>query len=568
MWRFHSDSSVTKTGVWVDNVNVQILPGTVTISGNVTYTDRYGTAGRSAGYINIMVWDQNANGSWDFLEEKSADLNGHFQFDPRENWDDDPGDLDHRLDLYLVYESVYHKGQSNEHKVTDLNNQSYWWNIQGQYVRWNVSNGTFSLTDVLPPEPDSRAKAIWLFEDIVHAYWLVPGDPGPARIRWEQGTKCTTVLGVQVCSAIFAPIPSPNGVFIPDELESVNSQDIVVHETTHEYMANSNGFWYPFGAGIESFLQCVVQTHGFFDSKTAACAYTEGWADFVAIEVNKSFDPNDNCFDWDANHCGGFSQNIETPHRGDGRNEGDTVEGRVAGSLWDLYDTNNESFDRSSVDWSSIWAIQRATGTFNFRAFWDTWGAQSQTNAVYNKHNAVQSLYQNSIDYDNAPTSSPVSDVVMLQGMTRDNAVDLWSGPFNDQESARSEMTYSVVNTSANCGARIDSNHYVDIDLRFYPTFIGICNVTIRANDGIKTVDNVFRENILRIAGRNFLPLIISNLDGSGVDSAASSISPSAEKEVFPLISAYPAPMESNNNDSEAQSTFNPDNNPYPAPQP
>lgn len=564
-WRFRSDSSYAKTGVWVDNINVQLLPGTVTVSGTVTYTDRNGTAGRPAGYINIQVWEQDADSSWNFLEEKTADLNGYFQFDPRENWDDDPGDSDHRLDLYLLYETVFHKFQSNEHKVTKMDNSFYQWPIDGNTTRWNVTNGSFAGSKALPPGPDNRAKAIWLFEDIVHAFWTVPGDPGPARVRWQQGTTCAYVDKL-VCSAFFVPGISPDGVFIPDAAQSVDAQDVVVHETAHEYMSNSNGFWYPIGAGLDSFWQCVLNPHSFFDSKTTACAYTEGWADFVAIAVNKSFDQNDNCFDWDANHCGGLSQNIETPNRGDGQLQGDTVEGRVAGSLWDLYDTANEGFDHSAVDWSSIWAIQRGTGAFNFRSFWNTWTAQSQTNGVYNKHNAVRSIYQNSIDYDNAPTSSPIGDVVVLQGLTRNNAVDLWNGGFNDSESARSEMTYSIVNTSSTCGASIDANHYVDIDLRSYPTYIGICNVTVRASDGIKTVNNVFREDIRRIVGRLYMPIIMSSPGGSGGAAAITSPFPSSEEQIIPTMSAYPAPMEGINGDSYLPPDSEMGNNPYPAP--
>lgn len=564
-WRFYSDEILTKTGVWIDNVNVQILPGTVTISGNVTYTDRSGTAGRLASYINVQVWEQDVDGSWLFLEEKTADQNGYFQFDSRENWDDDAADPDHRLDLYLLYETVYHKFQANEHKVTKLDNSLYQWPIEGNVTRWNVPNGSFAGSKVLPPGPDSRGKAIWLFEDIVHAYWTVPGDPGSARVRWQQGTTCAYVDKF-VCSAFFVPGLSPNGVFIPDAAQSVDAPDIVVHETAHEYMANSNGFWYPLGAGLDSFWQCVLNEHRFFDSKTTACAYTEGWADFVAVAVNKSFDPNDNCLDWDANHCGGLSQNIEAPHRGDGQNEGDTVEGRVAGALWDLYDSSNEGYDHSTVGWSSIWVIQRATGDFNFRAFWNTWTDQSQTNAAYNKHTAVQTIYQNSIDYDNAPWSIPLGDIIVLQGLMRENAVDLWGGPFGDQESAPSEMTYSIVNTNANCGARIDANHYVDIDLRSYPTNLGICTITVRASDGIKTVDTVFRENILRIIGKSYLPIIMS--DGSGSYSAAVSQPPTSLDATTPSINPYPAPMDTEDSGLSVPSTPGSDTNPYPAPIP
>jgi len=567
-WRFRSDSSLTKSGVWVDNINVQVLPGTVTISGAITYTDRNGSAGQPAGHLNVQVWDQDMDGSWTILEEKTADVNGIFQFNPLENWDDDPSEPDHRLDLYLVYETVYHKYQTNEHKVTRLDDSLYQWPIEGNTTRWNATNGSFYGNKTLPPGPDSRAKAIWLFEDIVHAYWTIPGDPGPARVRWQQGTTCAYV-DKWVCSAFFVPGIHPDGVFIPDATQSVDAQDVVVHEVAHEYMANSNGFWYPIGAGLDSFWQCVLHSHTFFDSKTTACAYTEGWANFVAVGVNKSFDQSDNCVDWDTDHCGGLSQNVEAPHRGDGENEGDTVEGRVTGSLWDLYDSTNEGYDRSNVNWASIWSIQRSTEPFNFRAYWDTWIAQSETNGIYNKHQAVQSIYQNSIDYDNAPTSSPIGDIIMLQGMTGDNAVNLWGGVFNDTESTPSEMTYTIVNTSSYCGAYIDSNHYVDIDLRPYPSYTGLCRITIRADDGIKPVDNFFFLNIRQIAGRSYLPLIMKGTDGGGeAFSAISSPEVPVQIQAESYLNAYPAPMEPGIESEQSLQLSELTDNPYPAPLP
>jgi len=98
----------------------------------------------------------------------------------------------------LVYETVYNKFETNEQKVTKLDNTLYQWPIEGNYTRQNVANGTFYISKDLPPHPDDRYKAIWLFKDLMRTYWAVPGDPGTARVRWQEGTDCAYVdnLGV------------------------------------------------------------------------------------------------------------------------------------------------------------------------------------------------------------------------------------------------------------------------------------------------------------------------------------------------------------------------------------
>ncbi len=535
------------------------MPGTVTVSGTVAYTDRNGAAGRPAGYINVQVWDQEADGSWHWLEEKSADNNGHFQFDPRENWDDDPGDPDHRLDLYLQFETIYNRNQANEQKVTKVDDSTYIWPIDplgGSYTRWNVNNGNFSVSKALPSRPDERAKAIWLFEDLMRAYWTVPGDPQSGHIHWEAGRTCIDVkFGVTittVCdSAFFLPLLEPYGIFIPDLPETANSQDTVVHEIAHQYMSNTNGFWYPFDGGYDDYQACVLNEHHYFDNTTDICAYTEGWADFVAVAVNQSLDVNDVCFDWVSNHCAGNSQNIETPARGDGNNEGDTVEGRVAGSLWDLYDPVNEDYDHSSVGWSSIWGGQRATGPFTFRGFWDTWANMSQTNGVYNKHNAVQSIYQNSIDYDNSPVfSPPLPDITVLAGIPRENAINLCNF-VTDAESKCQELRFEI---AMGCGPTIHNQH-IDVPAMN----VGGCDILVGADDGLKMTFDLFHLTIAPVRGRVFLPIIINSTGGQTLMSSPQ-LPEDGQSSPNP---AYPAPM---NKSNITRVTPSPNSQAYPSP--
>ncbi|MNO66530.1 hypothetical protein D3C76_573190 [compost metagenome] len=56
-------------------------------------------------------------------------------------------------------------------------------------------------------------------------------------------------------------------------------------------------------------------------------------------------------------YTGGSTISLENTSSFD---NGDTVEGRVPGALWDLYDTSNDGTDTRSYDFSKI-----------YRAMWD-----------------------------------------------------------------------------------------------------------------------------------------------------------------------------------------------------
>lgn len=505
--------------------------------------------------MNVQLWDwDNTLARWALLAETSANSNGYFQFPSIENWDDDPYDPDRRLDLEVLYETVYHKGQSDEQIVTKINDDLYRWPNDAPYIRYNVPNGTFSASKVIPADPEVRAKALWAFQDMMRLYNATPGTKRSGHIHWEAGVTCIDIGGFHhACdSAFFIPVLYPDGVFLPDNPQSIGSQDIVVHEMAHQYMKNSIGFWYPTAGALDTFTECVLTPHYYFNITTPVCAYTEGWADYVAVAVNKSLNSTDHCLDWNHEHCGSSKQSLEDPYRLDGQNLGDSVEGRIAGSLWDLNDSINEGvydslqgMDRSIVDFSTIWTIMEQTGGlygYNMNTFW------LKSRDYINKHSTLQTFYRNSIDYDTAPfLSTALPSVSALQGALRDNAIDLWVGYFRDNESTVDEMTYTVSSGSSNCVVRIDGNRYIDIDQRTKPSFYGNCNITVRAYDGIKAVSGTFTLSVLQIRGRNFLPVVFGGTDSG---TTAMTIETPSVLDSSSLY-GYPAPMESSNYESK-----------------
>lgn len=112
------------------------------------------------------------------------------------------------------------------------------------------------------------------------------------------------------------------------------------------------------------------------------------------------------------------------------------MEGRVAGALYDLFDSANEGFDSATFGFAPIAnLVFRAPHEDRFSAFWDSWKASGQ-----NKHHAVRALWQNTIDYDTAPRfAPPLPDRTVLQGFSWPHPIDLWAYAV-DEESADGEM--------------------------------------------------------------------------------------------------------------------------------
>jgi len=273
-----------------------------------------------------------------------------------------------------------------------------------------------------------------------------------------------------------------------------------VHEAGHHYMYNKTGWWLWWD------IRCYK--HSLFSQEDVRCAWSEGWADFLPLVVN-----GDPCYDFRTGPCTGISDydyyDLEAHSRSDNSQLfpfGDIVEGRVAGALYDLFDSTNEGFDSASFGFAPIANIVfQAPNEDRFSAFWNSWKASG-----WNRHHAVRAIYQNTIDYNTSPHfEPPLPDRIVLQGFGWENAIDLWAYSADD-ESYDWELDWQVVHVSDHrCGVTIDARDYVDI----YPQagWLGSCGVTIRVSDSLKTADDTFRVNVAPVRARVFLPITMRN---------------------------------------------------------
>ncbi|MFH1087499.1 MAG: cohesin domain-containing protein [Chloroflexota bacterium] len=95
-------------------------------------------------------------------------------------------------------------------------------------------------------------------------------------------------------------------------------------------------------------------------------AFKEGWCDFFPLVVQNDF----------VYHVGnGVRYDLEaaTWDEQDWQN-GDLVEGRVAGALWDIYDSAGDGQDAYSGGFANIWQVTTDVGTSgDVRYFWKNW---------------------------------------------------------------------------------------------------------------------------------------------------------------------------------------------------
>ncbi|MBI2831797.1 MAG: hypothetical protein HYX79_06035 [Chloroflexi bacterium] len=150
-----------------------------------------------------------------------------------------------------------------------------------------------------------------------------------------------------------------------------------LHEMGHNIMYNLYQGYPPVQGG----------THDPWAVLTEYDAWAEGWADFWAMATKNT------------SYMRGVDMEPPTWNYGQGYNEGDRVEERVAGALWDIYDSHDDTgtyqYDHSSEGFWPIWNTLVYDHGNTFHAYWDY-----LKNRVSNQLNANRAIFQNTIVYD------------------------------------------------------------------------------------------------------------------------------------------------------------------------
>ncbi len=490
-WRFYSDADDVRQGPWIDTVGIwKLVPGEVIAQGSLHFYDRINTYGPAVATQVYLYDDDGAAGfdnSDDRLDATRTDAQGVFTFTPQVNWDADAAPSGERaLDLYVVWET---DDPISGQRTTDFADWSY--QFRSETIT-DTPAGSLAFAYYIPNNARWE-PAMWIFQDMIRGWTYVHSaageNAGEAVVRWEDGATALSPCD----GSCFCPGAAVKGIFIDDQ--GAGSPDIVVHELGHHFMYNAVGAWWQ--ADPESMSACT--NHGLRDSINPMCAWTEGWASFFALAVN-----GDACFDWESPPCQGLTVNLELPTWGSQQwNDGDEVEGRVAGALYDLLDSREDGQDRAAVGFGPIWAIADETEAENgLASFWDRWKAGPE-----DAHLPVQALYQNTINY-NTPPLLLLPDRKVLEGRANPRAIDL-SAYTADSESDAGELAWEIVTVSDwHCDlVGIDSQKYVNLNIP-YRGWYNACDITVRATDGLQSTEDTFAVQVAPIKTRVNLPFI------------------------------------------------------------
>jgi hypothetical protein len=158
--------------------------------------------------------------------------------------------------------------------------------------------------------------------------------------------------------------------------------DIILHEYGHHVMNSLYGYIPP-----------SMEEHSIYLRSNSTTSWAEGWANFYPLVVY--IDP---VFTW-SNGTHYANIDLETPHWcSSGWDDGGEVEGRVAGALWDVFDSQNDNapwyYDNFSDGFQHIWNIMLTTPCDTFHEFWQAWNTSG-----YPKNQTLMAIFQNSIDY-------------------------------------------------------------------------------------------------------------------------------------------------------------------------
>ncbi len=465
-------------GPWVDDILLRkYVAGDVTVNGTLSYFNRYDIS-VGAPYTAAYLWDKDIGaGNDDYYGTTYTGWNGFFSFDPVPNVDDDDNDGNFCLDLYVIWKTDIYDIVNSRRRVINFSDDVYQWTSN---VHYNVLDGVVVIDHVIQPD-DTAREAMWIFQDLRNAWKDVYSnsniDPGSATVLWENNVDCYIHLDpfFEICNSFYYDSVFGPFIFISDK--QADSADTVVHETGHRYMDNANGFWWWYSDCWD---------HELFNVQDQGCAWSEGWGDFFALFVNS--ENQDTCYDFGIGPCGQGGkpyEDLEAHNYNDDPNIfhfGDSVEGRVAGAFYDLYDVSNEpDYDSANFGFDLILDLAfRIPYLTSFNEFWENWIPPYPQS----KHDTVRAIYQNTINYDTAPHFTEDSMIrYTIKNQNRYRVLDLWYFS-DDNESAYEEMIYEIVDQSSlQCGTKITDNRWIDIEPA--PDFEGSCYYTIKVSDTI-----------------------------------------------------------------------------------
>ncbi len=271
----------------------------------------------------------------------------------------------------------------------------------------------------------------------------------------------------------------------------LNMPSLVLHEYGHhvqQKVYEKQGTYLP-----------PCSKHTFVSTTSDSCAWAEGWAWFFALWIldssqiltGFSFDP----INFEKNkYLFGKSTEKSFPSE-----DMKTSEGSVAATLWDIYDTTNESGDNISKGMSNIWKtfIDKKESDEKYPAISITEFVNDWNDNSYPSLDSVLKL--NKINkIDNPPTINSIPNISLKDSQTKKITV-IASDKDNDSITLSLQSSPRFVSLSGNT-----------ITITPSTSDVGTYTVTVQATANGKTDTESFTVTVTKSTSRNNAPPVIS----------------------------------------------------------
>jgi hypothetical protein len=166
-----------------------------------------------------------------------------------------------------------------------------------------------------------------------------------------------------------------------------------------------------------------------------------------------------------------------------GWSDGDRVSGRIAGAFWDLHegDPSEEFYDRYNATFADIWAVFADHNPTTMAEWWTAWKALGK-----NSCESLGSLYQNTIDYNTAPTLAGLTEIRLNEDETLTVALADYA---SDAECDDASLTFGVSDAGApEAGISLDATGMLTIAPE--PNWFGNTVVRLSVSDGPTSVES------------------------------------------------------------------------------
>lgn len=347
----------------VKPVGASTTPGTTCADGSFGYQDT-GGVNRIGANVGVQAWDSDAAGGDDLLASGVTDAAGTYRLCFAGSDEEGGGQ-----DVYVVFSSD--NGQWRiQHTTTKAD---YRFRTE---TTANVTSGSTLNLGARQPGNTALMRAVQAFDEVGAAWNWTPGTCWDARdavcrkalVNWATDSTQGTWYDL-----------NENAVFLL--ADDPRAAELVLHEFGHLIMDDL------YEEGFPSSPKC--SPHYIPRTSSRGCAWAEGFATLYEVMVL-----GQPIFRW----ADGRTLDVEQPTWGTADwDNGDRVEGRVLGSLIDLYDANNEgTYDRCTEDpRATIWTTMLNHKSTTFSQFW----SDRASDGFDTSRTPLGCLYQNTIVY-------------------------------------------------------------------------------------------------------------------------------------------------------------------------